>query len=94
MYACINKKEQQYSYQEVWRIIIKEEFKFVKKVNETRSRVSPQEVEIAFDDLYTSEGYVSLEILASWLATTEDAVLQSLPEHLSVDVDGTVTANW
>lgn len=65
-----------------------------KKVNETRSRVSPQEVEIAFDDLYTSEGYVSLEILASWLATTEDAVLQSLPEHLSVDVDGTVTANW
>lgn len=68
-----------------------------KSVNETRAHVTPQEVEVVFDDLYTDEslhGAVSLETLASWLGTTEEAVLLALPKHLSIDDEGYVVADW
>lgn len=69
----------------------------VQNILETRTSISSEEIETAFDDLYMDEsfnGAITLEILASWLGTTEDVVLRSLPKHLSIDEDGYVNANW
>ena len=74
-------------------------------VRETRDRVSPDEVMTTWEDLYVNSlhsrrksdqhggepGRVSLEVLTSWLGTTEDAVLDALAQtSLVVDRHGNV----
>lgn len=61
------------------------------RVVETRDRVSKVEVEQTWEDLYTENGQVTLEELASWLAAPEDVVQQMLSQtYLIVDRDGFV----
>jgi hypothetical protein len=61
------------------------------RLHEKRARVSPHEVEETYTDLRMESGTVSLEELASWLATTEDAVRACLPRtYLMIDREGNV----
>lgn len=63
----------------------------LKRLNEERSHVSPQEVEQVYADLFAESGPMSIDVLASWMATTEEAVMKALPEtFLTVDPDGMV----
>lgn len=61
-----------------------------KDVQESRTHVSPVEVEQTWEDLYMDAGPPPLEVLASWLQASEDAVVNSLPSYLTVNKDGEV----
>lgn len=62
-----------------------------RSLDETRDRVSKAEVEQTWEDLYTENGQVSLEELASWLAAPEEIVERMLAQtYLIVDQDGFV----
>lgn len=73
--------------------ILTERFGEPLSMEETRVRISPQEVITTWEDLYREEGIVSLEALASWLATTEEAVVAALPSYLTVNDEGDVVEN-
>ena len=49
------------------------------QLEEARARVSPEEIEITWEDLSHESEYVSLESLASWLAVPEEVVMANLP---------------
>lgn len=70
--------------------ILTERFGEPLSMEETRVRISPQEIITTWEDLYREEGIVSLEALASWLATTEEAVVAALPKYLTVNDEGDV----
>lgn len=61
-------------------------------VKEARSRVSPQEVEATWEDLYMQLGIVGLAELSSWLAAPEEVVAQAINKvgWLAVDNNGNV----
>jgi hypothetical protein len=63
------------------------------KLTETRGKVSSEEVTTTWEDLYSDPelgGAVNVEDLASWLATTVDAVKSVLPSWLMVDKNNDV----
>jgi hypothetical protein len=62
----------------------------VRPLDETRFNVSPDEVVTTWEDLYGEMGSVSLEELASWVASTSDVVEAALPDWLYVDEAGNV----
>jgi len=60
-------------------------------VYEAREHVSPVEVGQTWEDLTLELGPPDIEQLASWLGCTEEAVMDAMPNWLTVSEDGTIT---
>lgn len=56
--------------------------------NETRDRISSDEITAAWEELYLKDGPPPLETLASWLAAPEEVVIRALPHDMHIDDKG------